>query len=58
METVTLVQGVFAEVLGHPLRFRCVAAKPRVAEQGAPYAAGGMVDTAANELGAQIIDLP
>jgi DNA polymerase III subunit gamma/tau len=58
METVTLVQGVFAEVFGRPLRIRCVAIKPRVAEAGSPYTAGGMIDTAANELGAQIIDLP
>jgi DNA polymerase III subunit gamma/tau len=57
-ETVTLVQGVFAEVFGRPMRIRCEAAKPRAADKGAPYASGGMVDTAANELGAQIIDLP
>jgi DNA polymerase III subunit gamma/tau len=56
-ETVTLMQGVFAEVLGRPLRIRCGAVKSR-GGSGHSYASGGMVDTAANELGAQIIDLP
>jgi hypothetical protein len=57
-ETVAMVQGVFAEVFGRTVRIRCEAAKPRGSEKDAPYASGGMVDTAANELGAQIIDLP
>ena len=63
VETQTLLQGVLAEVVGAPLRIRCVVAAEGVPgatpSAGKPaYPEGGMVDTATREFGAQIIDLP
>jgi DNA polymerase-3 subunit gamma/tau len=58
-ETLLLLQGVLAEVLGSPMRLRFAVGKPQaVAENSAPYPEGGMVDTASREFGAQVIDLP
>jgi DNA polymerase-3 subunit gamma/tau len=58
-ETLLLLQGVLAEVLGSPMRIRFqVGAARAVAEGGAKYPDGGMVDTASREFGAHIIDLP
>jgi DNA polymerase-3 subunit gamma/tau len=58
-ETLLLLQGVLAEVLGSPMRLRFAVGKAQaVAENTAPYPEGGMVDTASREFGAQVIDLP
>ncbi len=58
-ETLLVLQGVLAEVLGGPLRVRFRIGAPRaVAEGGAKYPDGGMVDTASREFGAHVIDLP
>jgi DNA polymerase III subunit gamma/tau len=58
-ETLLVLQGVLAEVFGSPLRIRFqVGAARAVAEGGAKYPDGGMVDTASREFGAHIIDLP
>jgi DNA polymerase-3 subunit gamma/tau len=58
-ETLLLLQGVLAEVFGSPLRVRIAVGKSRaLGEDVAPYPAGGMVDTASREFGAQVIDLP
>ncbi|MBN2085415.1 MAG: DNA polymerase III subunit gamma/tau [Anaerolineales bacterium] len=58
-ETLLLLQGVLAEVLGSPLRIRFAIGKTQsIAEGQAKYPDGGMVDTASREFGAQVIDLP
>jgi hypothetical protein len=58
-ETLLLLQGVLAEVLGSPMRIRFAVGKVRsVAEGRGKYPEGGMVDTASREFGAQVIDLP
>jgi DNA polymerase-3 subunit gamma/tau len=58
-ETMLLLQGVLAEVLGSPMRIRFQVGVARaVAEGGAKYPDGGMVDTASREFGAHVIDLP
>ncbi|MBN1438853.1 MAG: DNA polymerase III subunit gamma/tau [Anaerolineales bacterium] len=58
-ETLLVLQGVLAEVLGSPMRIRFLIGKPQsIAEQPAQYPEGGMVDTASREFGAQVIDLP
>jgi DNA polymerase III gamma/tau subunit len=57
-ETLLILQGVLAEVLGSPMRIRFVVGKVRIAEGQAKYPEGGMVDTASREFGAQVIDLP
>jgi DNA polymerase-3 subunit gamma/tau len=58
-ETLLLLQGVLAEVLGFPMRIRFAVGKVQaIAESPARYPDGGMVDTASREFGAQVIDLP
>jgi DNA polymerase-3 subunit gamma/tau len=58
-ETLLVLQGVLAEVLGSPMRIRFQVGPARaVAEGGVKYPDGGMVDTASREFGAHIIDLP
>ena len=58
-ETLLLLQGVLAEVLGSPMRIRFAFGKAQsIAEGPAKYPDGGMVDTASREFGAQVIDLP
>ncbi len=58
-ETLLVLQGVLAEILGTPMRVRFRVGTARaVAEGGAKYPDGGMVDTASREFGAHIIDLP
>jgi hypothetical protein len=58
-ETLLVLQGVLAEILGAPMRIRFRVGTARaVAEGGAKYPDGGMVDTASREFGAHIIDLP
>ncbi|MGB7538901.1 MAG: DNA polymerase III subunit gamma/tau [Anaerolineales bacterium] len=58
-ETLLLLQGVLAEVLGSALRIRFAVGKVQsIAEGQAKYPDGGMVDTASREFGAQVIDLP
>ena len=58
-ETMLLLQGVLAEVLGSPMRIRFAFGKAQsIAEGPAKYPDGGMVDTASREFGAQVIDLP
>jgi DNA polymerase-3 subunit gamma/tau len=58
-ETLLLLQGVLAEVLGSPMRIRFAVGKAQsVAEGPAKYPEGGMVDTASREFGAHVIDLP
>ncbi len=63
LETLTMLQGVLAEVLGQAVRIRCVVDPKTVANgPAAPgsvqYTRGGMMDVATNELGAHVIDLP
>jgi hypothetical protein len=61
LETQTMLQGVLAEVLGAPIRIRCVVgavSETGAAPGGRQYTQGGMMDVATNELGAQVIDLP
>ncbi len=58
-ETLLLLQGVLAEVIGSPMRIRFTVGKAKsIAENPAQYPEGGMVDTASREFGAQVIDLP
>jgi DNA polymerase III subunit gamma/tau len=58
-ETMLILQGVLAEVLGYPMRIRFQVGTVRaVAEGPAKYPDGGMVDTASREFGAHVIDLP
>ncbi|MGD0575491.1 MAG: DNA polymerase III subunit gamma/tau [Anaerolineales bacterium] len=57
-ETVAAVQGVLAEVIGKPLRVRCVLGRPSGSGGLPERIEGGMVDTATRELGAHSIDLP
>jgi DNA polymerase-3 subunit gamma/tau len=58
-ETLLLLQGVLAEVIGSPMRIRFAFGKAQsIAEAAAKYPDGGMVDTASREFGAQVIDLP
>jgi DNA polymerase-3 subunit gamma/tau len=58
-ETLLLLQGVLAEVIGSPMRIRFALGKAQsIAEGPAKYPDGGMVDTASREFGAQVIDLP
>lgn len=58
-ETTLVLQGVLAEILGSPMRIRFAMGKARsVAETRMTYPAGGIVDTASREFGAQIIDIP
>ncbi len=58
-ETMLVLQGVLAEVLGAPMRVRFAVGKLQaIAESPAKYPEGGMVDTASREFGAQVIDLP
>jgi hypothetical protein len=52
------VQGVLAEVIGKPLRVRCVLGRPSGSGGLPERIEGGMVDTATRELGAHSIDLP
>ncbi|MGA2112055.1 MAG: DNA polymerase III subunit gamma/tau [Anaerolineales bacterium] len=56
-ETVAAVQGVLAEVIGRPLRVRCVLGRMVGSGGLAGHVEGGMVDTATRELGAHSIDL-
>jgi DNA polymerase-3 subunit gamma/tau len=64
LETQTMLQGVLAEVLGVPVRIRCVVGV--VSESsglgttpgGSQFVKGGMMDIATSELGAHVIDLP
>jgi hypothetical protein len=58
-ETLLLLQGVMAELLGSTMRIRFTIGKAQsIAEGQAKYPDGGMVDTASREFGAQVIDLP
>ncbi len=58
-ETLLLLQGILAEVIGSPMRIRFAFGKAQsIAEAAAKYPDGGMVDTASREFGAQVIDLP
>jgi hypothetical protein len=57
-ETVAAVQGVLAEVIGKPLRVRCVLGRPGGSVGLSERIEGGMVDTATREMGAHSIDLP
>lgn len=58
-ETMLVLQGVLAEIIGDPMRVRFAVGKIQaIAENPAKYPEGGMVDTASREFGAQVIDLP
>jgi DNA polymerase-3 subunit gamma/tau len=58
-ETMLVLQGVLAEIIGSPMRIRFAVGKIQsIAEAAANYPEGGIVDTASREFGAQVIDLP